>query len=64
MTHKIHYFLESLLLILTISWQPLFGSLSAIVACIYYLSKLKLDVVDKKYEGSWKLYFKSILKLK
>lgn len=64
MIHKIHYLFESAFLLWAISWQPFFGSVSAIIACVYYLSKIKMDVVDKKYDGSWKLYIKSILKLK
>lgn len=64
MIHKIHLLLESLPLLFLIAWQPLFGCISAAAASVYYISKLKIDIVDKKYEGSWKLYIKSMLKLK
>lgn len=40
----------------------IFSILTSLVASIYFLSMLKVNVIDKKYNGSWKQYFKSILK--
>lgn len=64
MTHKFNHFLEAFFSLLVISWQPILGSISSAVIIVYYISKLKIDVVDTKYSGSWKQYFKSILKIK
>ena len=43
--------------------QPSFFSIiTSIVASIYFLSMLKVNVIDKKYDRSWKNYIKSIFK--
>lgn len=52
--------MEAQFILLTIHWQPILGGLSAIMGTIYYLSKLKIDVVDTNHGGSWKAYFKSV----
>ena len=39
------------------------SAVSSIVIIIYYLSKLKREVVDVDYEKSWKKYLKSIFRL-
>lgn len=62
MIHKLQHLCEVGLLFLTIHWQPLFGCISAMVAATYYLAMLKMNVVDTKYNGSWKIFFQSILK--
>lgn len=58
--HKIQMGFELLLVFLAIHWQPFFGTIAAIIASVYWVSKLKLDVVDKKHEGSWVKFIKSI----
>lgn len=48
-------------LLLLISWTSFVTILPPIVIVIYYISKLKLDVIDKKFNGSWKSYLKAIV---
>lgn len=38
------------------------SGLSSVVIITYYLSKLKKDVVNQDYGGSWIAYIKSIIK--
>lgn len=37
-----------------------FQAITTIVFVVYFITMLKLNAVDKKYKGSWVLYFKSI----
>jgi hypothetical protein len=60
--HKAIIWAETIISVLIFMWQPVFGIVSACIASIYYLSVLKINVVDKKYNGSWKEYIKSIFK--
>lgn len=60
---KIQHAVEAILLGITIHWQPIFGIMASIAAMLYYLSMTKINVVDRKFNGSWKKYFKSIFKL-
>ena len=62
MIYKIQAGIEATLIFATIHWQPLFGIISACVAAWYYLAMLKINVVDVKFEGSWKKYIKSLFK--
>lgn len=62
MIHKFQAGIEASFLFITIKWQPLFGFISLIIYGVYYLSMLKMNVIDKNYGGSWKKYFKSIFK--
>ena len=64
MLHKLTIYLETVLMLLVINWQPVFGSLMSIAGMMYYAGKIKIDIVDKKYSGSWRQYIKSILKIK
>lgn len=61
MIQKLQHICEIGLLFLTIHWQPLFGCISAAIAATYYLAMLKINVVDTRYKGSWKIFIKSIL---
>jgi hypothetical protein len=38
--------------------------MTSIIAFVYFGAMLKLNVVDIKYEGNWKLFFKSWFNLK
>lgn len=62
MVHKIIHFGEALFIILTISWQPIFGSISAIIASCYYIALFKINVINKSHGGSWKQYLRSLFK--
>ncbi len=56
------HLIEGTVLLNTIISQPLFGVLASILAGLYYGSMTKINIVDVKYGGSWKSYFKSFLK--
>lgn len=62
MIHKIQSVIEPCFVLIAISFQPILGAISAVAASIYYISVLKINVVDKKYGGSWKAFVKSIFK--
>lgn len=64
MIHKIQHFFEAVAVLLTIHWQPVFGVLAGMAATLYHISMLKINVVNKGYEGSWKKYILSIFKRK
>lgn len=50
----------ALIYTVTLPILPQFLSLiSSSVVIVYFLSMLKINVVDKKYKGSWKLFIKS-----
>lgn len=61
MNHTIDIIALTFLFVMGTDLLPLIGSL---VFIAYYISMLKLNVVDKKYKGSWNQYLKSILKWK
>lgn len=61
---KVLMTIETGIIVLSIHWQPVMGIAASICGCVYYIAMLKLNVVDKKYEGSWKLFIKSFLKIK
>lgn len=63
MIHKLQLSAEALFITLTIHWLPVFGILSACAGGLYYMSMLKVNVVDTKHGGSWKKYIKSIFTL-
>lgn len=48
-----------LMAFLLISGGSLLTGLGSLVLIMYYTSMLKINVVDKKYKSSWRLYFKS-----
>lgn len=61
MYYKIELALASLMLLLG---NEILGTLVALTTLTYYGSMLKVNVVNKHYDGSWKKYFKSIFKRK
>jgi len=63
MLHKVQQGLEAVYLLFVISWQPVFGVIASIAAITYYIAMLKMNVIDVKFGGSWKQYFKSIFTL-
>ncbi len=42
--------------------QAIFSMITSIVATIYFIAMLKINVVDKKYGGDWILFVKSWFK--
>lgn len=54
----------SLIFFILITAPNLVSMLASIVGAIYFISMLKLNVVDVRYGGSWKAYFKSIFRWK
>jgi len=36
-----------------------FSITTSVVAMVYFAAMLKINVVDKQYKGSWRLFFKS-----
>lgn len=50
--------------ILFISGGNILAAVGSLFVILYYGSMIKLNVVDKKYSGSWKMYFKSFYKKK
>tara|TARA_R110000868_G_scaffold823_6_gene6228 strand:+ start:5753 stop:5959 length:207 start_codon:yes stop_codon:yes gene_type:complete len=56
MYYKIEITLVSLMLVLG---NEILGALVALITIIYYGSMLKVNVVNKVYDGSWIKYFKS-----
>ena len=57
---KMQASIESLILLIT--WGTAMSIVTGFVGFVYYMSILKLNVVDVKYNGSWKLYVQSIFK--
>lgn len=62
MFHKIQLSCEAILAYITINWQPTLGSIMSVIGTIYYIGILKINVVNKEYEGSWKKFFKALIK--
>lgn len=62
MIYKLQAGFEAGILFIYIQWQPIFGIISTCIAAWYYLAMLKINVVDVKFEGSWKKYIKSLFK--
>jgi hypothetical protein len=50
-------------LMISMNVGGILSAVSSIVIITYYLSKLKGEVVDVDYDGSWKKYLKSIFRL-
>jgi len=59
---KVQHAIEAILIGIGLL-QPISLIILAIPGAIYYISMLKVNIVDKKHNGSWKKYFKSIFKL-
>jgi hypothetical protein len=64
MIHKLFHLCEAGFILMFLNIQPFFGALSAIAAATYYIAMLKTNVVNKNHEGSWRKFFKSIIKRK
>lgn len=64
MGQKILLTFETITLLIAIHWQPLMGIAASSCGALYYLSMLKINVVDIKHSGSWLSFFKSILNIK
>lgn len=47
---------------LFVSGGNFMATLGSICIIVYYLSKLKFEVIDKNYKSSWRNYIKSIFK--
>jgi hypothetical protein len=62
MIHKIQHGLELIFIPLIINLQPFFGTIASCCIILYYIAITKLNVVDKKYNGSWPAFFKSVFK--
>lgn len=62
--HKIIQSFEPAFIALSIHWQPLFGIVMSSFGTVYYIGMIKTNIVDKKYSGSWKEFFKSLFKIK
>lgn len=56
MYYKIEIGLISLMLL---AGNEILATLVALTTLVYYGSMLKLNVIDKHYNGSWLKYFKS-----
>jgi len=61
MASKFEFIVMSFLLITS---GNVLSGLGSLLAVIYYLSMIKVNVVNKKYDSSWSLFIKSIFKLK
>lgn len=59
--HKIIHLGEALIILLTISAQPFFGTMLSIVAILYYVAMFKVNVVNKYHNRSWRTYFFNLL---
>jgi len=47
---------------LVIGAGSILGGLASFFAILYYLSMTKINVIDIKHDGSWRVYLKSMLK--
>ena len=45
-----------------LSYQAVFSIATSVVASVYFISMIKINVVNKHYERSWVKYFKSWFK--
>lgn len=63
MAYKLQLTFEALLVFLALNWGLVSSLILGIPGAIYYLAMLKMNVINKSYEGSWKLFIKSIFTL-
>lgn len=61
MSHKIDFFMISIMFLFTTN---VLAGIGSCVFIVFYVSKLKVEIVDVKYQGKWVLYFKSVINLK
>ena len=59
---KVQHAIEAILIGIWLL-QPISLIVLAVPGALYYISMLKMNVVNKYHGGSWKKYFKSIFKL-
>lgn len=52
------------LFVVFISFGSLPGYVASVAASVYFISMLKVNVVNQYYDGSWGKYLKSIVKRK
>lgn len=51
-----------MLLLVLVSTPNIFSIIASIAAAVYFIAMLKMNVVDKKYNGSWSTFFKSVFR--
>ena len=51
-----------ILLVWIITAPSGFSIATSVIASVYFAAMLKINVVDKKYDGSWRKFIKSIFK--
>jgi len=49
-------------LIYSFTLPKLLNIISSLVIIVYFISMLKFNIVDRKYNGQWKLFFKAWFK--
>ncbi len=49
------------LLIFSITFSSMLTSIGAFFACIYWIHKVKKEVIDKDFDGKWKNYLKHLV---
>ena len=59
--YKIELFIAAIIILMG---NEILGALVGFTTLLYYGSMLKINVVNKQYEGSWLNYFKSFFKRK
>ena len=59
MYYKIELTIAALIILMG---NEILGVLVALTTLLYYGSMLKINVIDKKHNGSWVEYFKSFFK--
>lgn len=47
------------IMVYLITLPKFFSAISSLVVIVYFVSMLKMNVVDGKYKGSWKVFFKA-----
>lgn len=62
MIQKMTVLLEASLIYIMIGMAPFAGFISAFFASWYFIAMLKMNVIDTKHNGSWKQYFKAVIK--
>ena len=53
-----------MMVLLFVSGGNILAGIGSLFAILYYVSILKVNVVDRKYKGNWGIYIKSIFKSK
>jgi len=66
---NIHTFSERLMVVITpflIVFSPsgFLSCISAAIVIVYYIAKMKIEIINTNYQGSWKNFFKSTINYK